>query len=315
MVAVRQQDGGPAWTADLGAEQPLVADDTHVYVVSGEALRALRIADGVVAWVATAGTPTAPPFVRDGWVLLASGSTLTAFRAADGSRIWEQVIGPMAYSCDVDGAVAFVPLADAQLVALDLKTGDVRWKQKLGGAPGAPLAVGGRVYVGAEDKRFYSLKASDGDVEFQPIVGAMTRGQPAVDDDHVYVAGMDNVLRAFDRGDGALEWKRGMRFRPAAGPVLVETAVVVPGRLVPTVGLFQAKSGAPAGAIEFGAPLGTTPLFLKDDRGGLLVAAVTTTKLENKWALVLFEPGAPSMEVIPLSELPGLLLPIPSLQR
>jgi outer membrane protein assembly factor BamB len=315
IVAVRQKDGGPVWTSELGAEQPIVADDTHVYVVSGEALRALRIADGAIAWVAKAGTVTAPPFVRDGWVLLASGSTLTAFRAADGSRIWEKVVGPMAHSCDVDGDVAFVPLADANVVALDLKTGDVRWKRPLGGAPGEPLAVGGRVYFGAEDKYFYSLRASNGDVDYQPRVGAMTRGRPAVDDDHVYVAGMDNVVRAFDRGHGGLQWKRGMPFRPAGGPVLVESGVVVPGRLVPTVGLLDPRTGTPAGAIEFGAPLGTTPLFLKDERGGLLVAAVTTTRLENKWALVLFEPGAPSIPVVPLSELPGQLLPIPSLER
>ena len=212
IVAVRQKDGGEAWTIKFAAEQPLAADETHVYVVSGEAIRAIRASDGGVAWVAEAGTVTAPPFVRDGWVLLASGSTLTAFRTADGSRIWEKVVGPMEFPCDVDGDVVFVPVVDGRMVALDLKTGDVRWEQKLGGAPGEPLAVGGRVYVGAEDKRFYWLsRTRRHQLNFRPGQHPRAAG-----------AGESRVFRRHgQRGACVRSWngalrEKGLPFRPAA---------------------------------------------------------------------------------------------------
>ena len=310
LSAHRVGDGGAVWTVDLQPVWPMTADQERVYVVSGDALLALDLASGTVAWRVAPIAPSAPPVVRSGWLIVAAKDALIALRAADGAELWRREIAGVVFRPAIDGDFLYVSVADGRVAALDLPTGTPRWTRRLDGRPFEPLAIGGRVYVGAADKQFYAIDASSGDVDWRRRVGAEPRGQPAADENHVYAVSLDNVLRAFHRGHGALRWNEGLPFRPAAGPIVLGAAVTVAGgtRALPA---FNTVDGHQVGTIQFTGTLGSLPALVPLAHGGAALAVVTGD-LENQWKLSLLDP-APEVPVIaaaPLSELPGEVIPL-----
>src|SRR4051812_27771836 len=54
--------------------------------------------------------------------------------------------------------VAYVPSFDKHLYALDLATGQPKWKVKLGATKASPSVRGDRLYLGDMDGNFYCVK-------------------------------------------------------------------------------------------------------------------------------------------------------------
>ena len=291
------------------AAHPIAADDERVYIASRDAVHALQLSSGQELWRKEIGTLTAPPIVRNGWLVVAAAGTLTALRASDGSALWSRQMGPMDASPAIDGDVLFVPLADGRLVSLALATGEPRWERRLGGAPAEPLAVGGKVYVGAADKVFYALDAESGDIEWPFRIGAGPRGRAAADDGKVYYIALDNILRAFDRGDGALEWRKGLPYRPASGPVLIGSALLVPGSIV-SLPVFG-EDGTALTTVKFPATL-VWVSNATTGPSGYPVVSVVTGDLQNPWTLWLFEGSAepPPIPLVELTAAPGVTIAI-----
>ena len=313
VAAHRLSDGGAAWTTELAADQPLGGDGERVYVVAGEALHALNSATGTVAWRVAVAKPSAPPLAHAGWVIAAAGGDLLAIRAADGSIIWRRTVGEIVFRPALDGDLLVASLLDGRVLALDVQTGAPKWERPLGSRPTEPLAVGGRVYVGTEDKAFYTLFGSSGRIESRRPVPAEPRGRAAADERHVYFAAMDNVLYATDRGDGALEWKKGLTYRPGAGPVVIGDHVLVPARQVESLPVFGARKGEPSGGIAFPARLAVLPVYATIGEGKPIFIGVAGD-LTNKWTMTLLERSVvPPASVQPLTALPGdvVLLPVP----
>jgi outer membrane protein assembly factor BamB len=307
-------DGAVRWTAPLSAAKPLAADDKRVYVADGEMLHALAVADGKVAWRVVAGRPTtSPPLAHAGWVLLAAAGDLIAIRAEDGAVVWRKTLGPIEFAPSLDGDLLAVSLVDGRVIALDLEDGSERWTRNLHSSPGEPFVVGERVYVGTQDKTFYVLYASSGRVEDHRPIGSQLRGRVAVDDDRVYMAGLDNMIRAVRRRGGALLWQKSLVYRPAAGPVLIGEMVVVPGYVETPLPVFAVANGAQAGALGFDGSLVALPVFTSLEDGRSAVIGITGG-LENKYTISLRTP--PLVHPIaaqPLTVLPGeqVLLPPP----
>lgn len=310
VAAFRMSDGTQAWRADIAAVHPVSADDERAYIVSRERMHAIRLQDGEEVWRADTGTLSAPPLVRSGWVVLATADDVAALRASDGSAVWQRSIGTVESQPAIDGDWLFVPLLlETRLVAIDLQTGERRWEQELGGAPGEPLAVGGKVYAVASDKYFYALDADDGNIDWTRWVGAGPRGRAVADEDHVYFVALDNVLRAVDRGDGALEWMKGLKYRPASGPMLIASAVIVPGA-VTSLPTFS-RDGDPLTPVVFPATL----VGLTNVTTGLLdhpAAGAITGDLQHPWMLSLLETSLepPPIPIVPVTALPGQVLAI-----
>ena len=259
------------WSTELRAEQSLAADGERVYVASGEAIHALAAVNGRVAWRAPTGArPTAPPLAHAGWVIAAAGGELIAIRASDGTVMWRKPVGPVEFRPSLDGELLVVSIVDGQIAALDVRDGSPRWTTRLGATPGEPLVIGGRVYVGTKDRYFYSLRSSSGRIEDHRRVAAELLGRVAVTDQHVYFAALDNTVNAVLRRDGAIRWRKGVMYRPGAGPVVLGDVVIVPGYVEAPLPAFSAATGAAAGAVTFGGLLVALPLFAKlpDGRDG-----------------------------------------------
>lgn len=287
IAAHRVSDGSRVWQRDLNPEQRLVADATMLYVASGEAIHALRLTDGNDAWRAPSGTLTAPLLAQGGWVIAASAGKLLALRTADGTAVWTIEAPPQREGAAISGDVLFVPSTDGLVRARDLKTGKEIWQRRLGGQPGEPLVAGESLIVGGADKAVYKLNAANGDVQWRYHVGASIRGRAATDGERVFVTALDNMVRAFDLGDGALKWQVGLPFRPLTGPVVAGNTIFItsPGT---DIQMLRTLDGVAAGKVAFPAKLAVTPGMLESDYGVAL--AGITGGLEESWNLLITGP-------------------------
>ena len=287
VAAFRTSDGTQLWRVELSPEQPLAADGPLVYVVAGEAIHALRLADGSVAWRVPAGTVTGPPLAKDGWLLTHADSTLTARRAADGSAVWTVDSGVQRELGAISGDMVVIPLADGRLVARDLLGGQIKWERRLGGAPGPPAVIGEDVFVGASDRRFYCIDVRDGEIDWDRPVRATIRGAATSDGERVFFSAFDNMVHALDLWNGTLRWESAVSFRPITGALAAGGGVFVAG---PDQGvrIFRAADGRAHGTLAFPSRLAIGPAFA--DTGAGAVFAAVTGNLEESWRLSLTIP-------------------------
>jgi outer membrane protein assembly factor BamB len=142
-------------------------------------------------------------------------------------------------------------------------------------------------------------------------VGAALIGRPVLDAERVYFVAMDNVVRAFDRVDGALKWQAGLPFRPSAAPLLFGTAVVAPGAAA-DLRTFDAVTGKTGRAITFPAPLASPLSIQASDKGPL--ALTVTGAVDVEYKLSLWEPSM-VIPTGPPTALPGKAVTLPTAQQ
>jgi len=307
-------DGAVIWTRDVTALQPLASDGEHVYVASAIGLHALDAKTGEVSWqLPIAAKFSAPPLAHAGWVVAAAGGELLAIRASDGHVVWRKNLGAMEFRPGLDGDLLVVPLIEGRVVAVNLPDGTEKWTALLGASPGEPLAIGGRVYVGTQDKWFYSLYADTGRIESRRSVGAIPAGRATVDEQQVYFAALDNVLYAVSRRTGTIKWRQGLPYRPTAGPVLIGANVLVSAYVDAPLKAFNAATGEPAGTVAFSATLSANPVFATLPDGTGVVIGVTAG-LDNKVMVTMLAPTlVPPIALQPLTVLPGEAVPLPQI--
>jgi outer membrane protein assembly factor BamB len=253
--------------------------------------------------------------VQGEWVLVASGEHVTCYRLSDGAQVWSRETGVVEQRPAVDGTRVYVPAADGRVIALELASGEPAWEFDIGIKPTEPLIHGGRLLVGSARKQICSLFLESGrkkrdDWCFQ--VGAAVIGRAVADATHVYSAALDNLVRANDRKDGALRWKKDLKYRPSAGPLLVGASVAVPGS-VRSVPVFDVSRGGASIQLTLGAALATVPLLIEPTAEKPARLAALTGELPRVWTVTLAGPAAPALPalaVTPLTELPGLAIPI-----
>ncbi len=313
VAAHRLADGSEEWRTEILAEQPLALDQDRLIVASGEAIQALAADSGKLLWRTPAGTLSAPPLAQDGWVIAATEGALAAYRGQDGSKVWGREAGPARVPPTIEGNNLYVPLDDGRLLALDLRTGATRWERRLpvtthtgSGSTGVSevLAYPDRVFVGASDGRFYSLKAEDGSLAWRFRVGAVVRGRPVGEGNRIFITTMNNVVSAYNRTTGALLWHPTLPFRPA-GPVMLGGVVMVPGT-ASEVRSFD-TAGNPGGQIKLEESVVMAPAFA-ESAGGAVMAAVSGS-LNGQWKLLLMEQPR-GVAVVPLTVMPGETVPV-----
>jgi outer membrane protein assembly factor BamB len=248
---------GRAWTfreaprnPGYGVGSPAVADG-RVFVAEGSIVDdrastvgyALDAGDGSVAWrrtLAEGANVTGEAAVAGDRVLFRVND-LVAHDRASGERLWRYAdedrgtAGEVAL--DPEAGVAYLALlgvAENELVALDLSSGEVRWSRTVGGGREPPRIgvdpAGGAVWVGGgRSLRAYDL-AGDPLVEVPLDHAAVTA--PTVGADRVYVAGDDRSVSAVDP-DAGVAWTTRVEGSPDVqgfGPV-GESPVLLDGRL------------------------------------------------------------------------------------
>lgn len=240
-------EGRPLWFARHPTSHPIAAGGDLVVVYSEESLRALDQTTGEERWSTAVDPPEAGAAILEGGVFAATGLVLRAW-GHDGTPRWQQGLSaPAVTPIAADAGRLYMALADSTLIAVN-GDGRILWQIALDSVPKLLLASRGRIYFGAADGAVYAYdQDGSADWAWRYPVRSEAVGAPAIDDRCVYVALMDNSLRAFKRGSGNLCWAATqLNLRPASGPVVAGDGVVVTtvtGALV----AVQKTTGRPLG--------------------------------------------------------------------
>jgi outer membrane protein assembly factor BamB len=97
-----------------------------------------------------------------------------------------------------------------RLVAMDARTGKVRWAKRLASASeSSPLATNGRVYLGSQDGTVYCLLAKSGRVVWSYHAGGAVKAGLALSQGRLYVGAYGGSVTALRAKDGSVLWRTG----------------------------------------------------------------------------------------------------------
>jgi outer membrane protein assembly factor BamB len=307
LVAIDLARSRRRWTAEIAAAFPPAVGDGLVFVAEPDALSALSANDGSRRWrLPIAGGFTAPPLWRGGWLVVAASSgDILCLRATDGHVVWTAPVrSPVRSRAALTADRVYVSVEDGRVAAFELGTGAVAWERTLGGSPGPVLALDDRVFVGAADRFFYCLDATDGNQKWRFRMGAGIIGEPVIDDRYVYSVAYDNVLRALHRWNGSQHWKQGLTVRPSGAPLLVDSILYVAG-VAAELYAYRVSDGNPAGKFAAPADLVAPPQLMHPEADLLSAIVLLTRAGEIQVLRRRVEPA-----VVPLDHIPGVPVPL-----
>jgi outer membrane protein assembly factor BamB len=287
VVAIDLDQATLKWSRDITTNMAPVVSGGLVVVAGDEQLAAFDALTGAERWaVPVTGGFSAPPLVDAGWLVAVTvdGTVLTV-RADDGKLLWSRAVGVKAAATPfiaADGV--YLSLQDDRVMKLDLVSGEPQWERKLPGRPGELLVLDDRLFVGAANKRFYCLNTRNGKERWHQRVGGRPVGRAAVDEKRVYYVALDNILWAYDRGNGVMKWRAELPVRASGGPIVIGTVVAVAAMSLQING-YRAETGVAVGtAVLPTADLAGPPQVLPDAHP--LVASVAMVTREGTFTLL-----------------------------
>jgi outer membrane protein assembly factor BamB len=311
LVAVALESGAIQWSVEVEALPALAAGEGLVFLAAPAALEARAGSDGSVRWhTSIDGEVTGALVWDDGWLLtVTSRGTLFAIRARDGQVIWKRPAGTTASAAPALAADrAYFALADSRVQARRLRTGDLVWERKLGGAPSELLPLDDRVFVGAADHFFYCLAIKNGTVRWRWRAGGAIVGAPIVDTKSVYFASLDNVLRALDRRNGHQRWRQLLATRPSGGPLPFDRNMLAVAGIAAEVRAYRAADGSLVATVATPAEL-AAPLSAVTPSSRSLTLLIVVTLDGQLQGLALAPIGHPIKglpQYLPLPGMPGM---------
>lgn len=158
------------WRFDAGwtiASSAAPAGDTVVVGDASGAVRALRVANGSIAWEFKTDEPVySTPEVAAGKVVFGgTDGRIYGLDARAGTAVWKvPAAGPVVASPRIVDGVVYIGASDHVFRAIELATGRVLWSEEgiAGFVEAKPLVADGLVVFGAWDGRLYGLDAETG---------------------------------------------------------------------------------------------------------------------------------------------------------
>jgi outer membrane protein assembly factor BamB len=218
LVAMDARTGAQLWRAGDDCFRCRVAvDATHVYAAGKQGLRAFDVATGHVAWTSAAsadlGTVSSTT-VASGVVVVVSTRSrqgewsffLESFRARDGTPLWQTKLadtpGFDPWTAPVAaGHIVVFPAADGNLYGVDLITGAMRWRVRVGATDSTPAVAHGKVWIVGGDGRLREIDAATGSVLWTgpptKVVANVPIASPVLDGSLVLVGTPAGNLLAF----------------------------------------------------------------------------------------------------------------------
>lgn len=236
----KNDEGGFSSAAALSSDPApplvIVGDDTGI-------VRAFDRGTGKQAWeYATEGEISGGPTILAGSdgdrVLVGSqDASLSCLKLADGALIWKHSIADQircspAVARGKDRDRVFIAGCDGRLHVIDAATGAALAAVPIDGPTGTtPAVAGDRVFFGTEGGGFFGIDFLRGDVAWrsQAAAGQSYRSSAALAADLAIVGSRGKAVEAFALTDGGKRWRRPMRGRVDAAPVVVSVATAAQG--------------------------------------------------------------------------------------
>jgi outer membrane protein assembly factor BamB len=208
------------WRFDAGwtiASSAAVSGDTVVVGDASGTVRALRAANGSIAWEFKTDDPVySTPDVAGGRVVFGgTGGVIYALDSRVGTVVWKvPAAGPVVASPRIVDGVVYVGASDHVFRAIKLATGRLLWSQDgIGGFVEAkPLVAGGLVVFGAWDGQLYALDAATGRPvwtwrgEKQSVYYSPAACWPVAANGKVFVVDPGPWMTALELGTGRELW-------------------------------------------------------------------------------------------------------------
>ncbi|MDS0297229.1 PQQ-binding-like beta-propeller repeat protein [Halogeometricum sp. S1BR25-6] len=216
VFAFEHETGAPVWEASIPAVNradpgvvqfaPVVAGETVVVPVSGteddvpDRLVGFARSDGAERFSVDlpASLAGAPASHGEGVVFALLDGTLRRV-GTDGTGIdaWRLDVGAAMSDVAVDDGTVYVGSATESVLAVDVATGEIRWRADLENTVFTrPLVADGRVFVGAADYYLYAFDADSGERRWRTETpNAVTAGPTTVDGKLVTLSGGDARVR------------------------------------------------------------------------------------------------------------------------
>jgi outer membrane protein assembly factor BamB len=266
LQAVDVESGAERWKVELATTFAPETGDGFVFAAAGDEIVALLDRTGGVGWKASAGGPiaAAPFFDAGALVVTKTDGEVIMLNASDGRVIWRRSYdSPLAVVPSVGGERLYLALNDSRVLAVNADTGDPLWTYTVEGLASGVLALDDQVVIGTRGNRVYSLKSEDGRLRWTWQVGGDVMGPAFADEEHIYFAALDNVLRAVDRDNGNLRWTAPLPSRPVGGPVRTGDVVIVPTASA-DIGAYHVETGKPSFTIKAAGEQGGSVPFLRE---------------------------------------------------
>jgi outer membrane protein assembly factor BamB len=243
--------GDPAWIAEMAATVPPLIHDSRVFVAADDQIHALTELTGRVEWRLPVGAVKVPLVYRAGWLfVVGENGKLRGVRASDGAVIWEVAASSTNWALEpvVDGDSVFGMTAEGVLTAWRVSDGTQLWQIQATPDPVAILTAHAHVYV-ATNGRLTSYRQTTGARRWSYEVEMPVVSRLAADLTHVYLATVDNAVRAHRASNGHLVWKRIVDARVVDGLSADGSHVLVP-QSDGTVRFMLTETGVRAGQLN-----------------------------------------------------------------
>ena len=287
LYAVEIESGHEVWRFPTGDEihsSPAVADgrvyfasyDGYVYAVDiktgQEVWKFDTMVDSPLTYIPRPRYDdyTSSPLVKDGIVYIGGldpNKCLFALDAKSGAEIWQfapKLPDQIRSSPAIFGDTLYVGGEFSKFYALDVETGEQKWRLSLGGNVGYAPAVSaeGVVYFSSKDTQLHAVDGETGtELWAERLYGmAWTTGSPAVANGFVYVGISDGYqLFAIDPVTGEIEWSFATGGYVWSSPI-VQGEIVYVGSGDGSVYALNALSGQEIWHFETENAIYSTPL-------------------------------------------------------
>jgi outer membrane protein assembly factor BamB len=120
---------------------------------------------------------------------------------------------------------------DGEVVALNARTGKVRWRRRIGPSESSPVVANGLVYLGDLRGNVYALRARTGRTRWTFRARDDVKGGVAVSGRRLYVGSYDGRVYALDARTGRLLWRASAQDRLGGRGNFYATPVAAYGRV------------------------------------------------------------------------------------
>lgn len=187
----------------------------------------------------------------------------------------------------VSGIVYFGSF-DKHFYAVELATGKLKWKVKLGAMKASPSVKGERVYIGDMDGRFYSLKISDGSKVWEFEAGGEITSGCNFHGNNVLIGSHDATLYCLGP-DGKKIWEVKTDGPVNGSPAVIGDTTFVAG-CDSALHILDAKTGKEVASVDLGGQAAATAA-VADERAyvGTMANTVVAVDLKKKATAWTFE--------------------------
>jgi hypothetical protein len=152
------------------------------------------------------------PIIVDGKVFIGTmAGNLHAMDSNTGKDLWVfKTGGAILHTCAVYDNKVFFGNAEGKINAVNARDGRLLWSVKTGSAIwNSPLVYEGVVVIGGRDSALYAIDAETGRIKWKALTGGPILSSPALDVEtgHLYIAGEDMHVCAFDFRNGTKLWQ------------------------------------------------------------------------------------------------------------